>query len=482
MIDPSCQKQIPGQSGKHWSDLDDRQAEAAGRARGAARDGAMRLRAHPVAGLRGRARVPGDKSISHRALLLGALAVGESRISGLLEGEDVLATAAALGALGVELERESGGCWRVQGRGVGGLVEPDRPLDLGNSGTAARLLLGVLAGHPFTSFVTGDRSLRSRPMGRVILPLGQMGAQFLSRSGQRLPLAITGSSELVPIRYQQPVASAQVKSAVLLAGLHAAGRTTVLEPQPSRDHTERLLGRLGAELEIEALADGGRAVTITGQPELEATSIRVPGDVSSAAFLLVAAALGDGSTLRLDDVGINPLRTGLLDCLAEMGAGLREGAVTDEGGEPVASLEIAGRPLTGIDVAAERAPRMIDEYPILAVAAACAQGRSRLMGLAELRVKESDRLGAIARGLAACGVEVEAGEDSLIVHGTGGRPPGGGVIDADHDHRIAMSFLVLGTLARAPVTVAGAETIETSFPGFAALMNGLGAQIEILEP
>ena len=441
----------------------------------------MRLRAHPAPCLRGRARVPGDKSISHRALLLAALAVGESRITGLLEGADVLATAAALGALGVELERHGDGCWRVQGRGVGGLAEPDRVLDLGNSGTAARLLLGVLAGHPFTTFMTGDQSLRSRPMGRVTQPLTRMGAAFLARSRERLPLAITGRTDLLPIRYQQPVASAQVKSAVLLAGLHAPGRTTVIEPEPSRDHTERLLGQLGAELEIEALDGGGRAVTITGQPELEAAGIAVPGDISSAAFPLVAAAVGEGSALGLDEVGVNPLRTGLLDCLREMGAGLRQ-ADAGAPGEPVAALEIAGGPLTGIEVPAGRAPRMIDEYPILAVAAACAQGPTRLAGLAELRVKESDRLGAIARGLAACGVAVEAGDDSLIVHGAGGPPPGGGVIDAHHDHRIAMSFLVLGMLARSPVTVAGAETIETSFPGFAALMNRLGARIETLEP
>ena len=441
----------------------------------------MRLRAHPVAGLRGRARVPGDKSISHRALLLGALAVGESRITGLLEGADVLATAGALEALGVDLDREREGSWRVQGRGVGGLLEPDRPLDLGNSGTGARLLLGVLAGQPFTTFLTGDASLRTRPMGRVIEPLTQMGAAFLARSGQRLPLAITGRADLLPIRYRQQVASAQVKSAILLAGLHAAGRTTVVEPEPSRDHTERLLGQLGAELEIEALPDGGGAVSLKGEPELEAAGLKVPSDISSAAFPLVAAALGEGSALRLDDVGINPLRTGLLQCLLEMGADLRQEAV-HERGEPVAALEIGYGPLTGIDVPAERAPRMIDEYPILAVAAACARGTTRLAGLAELRVKESDRLGAITGGLAACGVKVEAGEDSLIVHGVGGRPPGGGAIDAHHDHRIAMSFLVLGMVARAPVTVSGAETIETSFPGFAALMNRLGARIETLEP
>ncbi len=441
----------------------------------------MRLRAHPVAGLRGRARVPGDKSISHRALLLGALAVGESRVEGLLEGADVLATAAALEALGIELEREAEGRWRVHGRGVGGLLEPDRPLDLGNSGTGARLLLGVLAGQPFTTFLTGDASLRTRPMGRVIEPLARMGASFLARSDQRLPLAITGRTDLLPIRYRQPVPSAQVKSAILLAGLHAAGRTTVIEPEPSRDHTERLLSRLGAEIEIEALADGGRAVSVRGQPELAAAKLKVPGDISSAAFPLVAGALREGSAVRLDEVGVNPLRTGLLQCLLEMGADLRQGAV-DEGGEPVARLEIRGGPLAGIDVPAERAPRMIDEYPILAIAAACARGTTRLAGLAELRVKESDRLGALARGLAACGVGIEAGDDSLIVHGVGGSPPGGGEIDAGHDHRSAMSFLVLGTVAKAPVTVTGAETIETSFPGFAALMNRLGARIETLEP
>jgi 3-phosphoshikimate 1-carboxyvinyltransferase len=425
--------------------------------------------------------VPGDKSISHRALLLGALAIGESRVQGLLEGADVLATAAALEALGVELEREPAGAWRVQGRGVGGLLEPDRPLDLGNSGTGARLLLGVLAGQPYTTFLTGDASLRTRPMARVIEPLARMGAAFLARSGQRLPLAVTGRTDLLPIRYRQPVASAQVKSAILLAGLHAAGRTTVIEPEPSRDHTERLLGQLGAGLEFEALPERGRAVSIDGQPELAAAQIMVPGDISSAAFLLVAAALGDGSALALDQVGANPLRTGLLECLNEMGADLSQEPVA-QSGEPIARLEIRSGALAGIDVPAERAPRMIDEYPILAIAAACARGTTRLAGLAELRVKESDRLGALARGLAACGVSVEAGDDRLTVHGAGGRPPGGGVIDARHDHRIAMSFLVLGTLADAPVTVEGAETIETSFPGFAALMNRLGARIETLEP
>jgi 3-phosphoshikimate 1-carboxyvinyltransferase len=441
----------------------------------------MRLRAHPVTGFGGRATVPGDKSLSHRALLLGALAAGESRISGLLEGADVLATAAALRALGVELERLGESRWLVHGRGLGGLAEPDRPLDLGNSGTAARLLLGALAGHSFTTFITGDDSLRRRPMGRVVDPLCRMGASVLARSGQRLPLAITGSNQLLPIRYEQPVASAQVKSAILLAGLHAAGRTTVVEPEPSRDHTERLLGQLGAEVEALTLEDGRRAVSVVGQPELAPAGLTVPGDISSAAFPLVLAAVQEGAALCLDRIGVNPLRSGLLDCLLEMGAELQRTDAT-ESGEPTATLEIAGRALSGIEVPAGRAPRMIDEYPVLAVAAACARGTTRLAGLAELRVKESDRLAAMAAGLAACGVEVEAGEDSLVVHGRGSPPRGGAVIDAHHDHRIAMSFLVLGSVARSPVTVEGAETIETSFPGFASLMNRLGARIEILEP
>jgi 3-phosphoshikimate 1-carboxyvinyltransferase len=442
----------------------------------------MRLRAHPVARFGGAGTVPGDKSLSHRALLLAALAVGESRITGLLEAADVHATAAALRALGVELERQGEGRWQVHGVGLGGLSEPDRPLDLGNAGTGARLLLGVLAGHPFTAFLSGDESLRARPMGRVIEPLGRMGALVLARSGQRLPLAITGTTELLPIRYEQPVASAQVKSAILLAGLHAPGLTTVIEPQPSRDHTERLLGHLGTQLIVESLPAGRRAVSVVGQPELGVAEFAIPGDLSSAAFLLIAAAVKEGSALRLEGVGVNPLRTGLLDCLREMGAEVALSDVAEVAGEPVARLDVTASRLSGVDVPAERAPRMIDEYPILAVAAACAHGTTRLTGLAELRVKESDRLLAMARGLAACGVAVEVGEDSLTVHGHGGPPPGGAAIDTRHDHRIAMSFLVLGTLARAPVTVEGAETIETSFPGFAALMNRLGGRIETVEP
>ena len=442
----------------------------------------MQLRAHPATGLRGTTGIPGDKSVSHRALLLGAMAVGTSRITGMLEGADVLATAAALGALGIELERHGDGIWQVHGVGIGGLAEADRVLDLGNAGTGARLLLGLLAGHPFPTFLTGDDSLRARPMGRVMTPLQAMGARFVARSGNRLPLAVVGTTELLPIRYALPVASAQVKSAVLLAGLHAAGRTTVVEPQPSRDHTERLLSHLGAEVEVTDQEDGTRAVSVLGQPELAAATIVVPGDFSSAAFPLVAATLAEGSSVRLEGVGINPLRTGLLDCLDEMGARIRIEPHPETGGEPIADLLIEAGALAAIEVPPERAPRMIDEYPILAVAAAYATGSTRMRGLAELRVKESDRLRAIADGLCACGVAVEVGTEDLVIHGRGGPPPGGARIEAHHDHRIAMSFLVLGGRARAAVTVAGAETIETIFPGFAALMNRLGARIEPVAP
>ncbi|MEM7024880.1 MAG: 3-phosphoshikimate 1-carboxyvinyltransferase [Pseudomonadota bacterium] len=437
----------------------------------------MRLRAFPAEHVRGSTTVPGDKSVSHRALMLAALAVGESRIGGLLEGADVLATADALRALGADIHRDTHGTWHVAGLGVGGLREPDRQLDLGNAGTGARLLLGILAGQPFTSFVTGDDSLRNRPMARVTEPLSQMGATFLTRSGGRLPLAITGSS-LIPIRYEQRVASAQVKSAILLAGLHAPGRTSVVEPSASRDHTERMLRHLGATVTAEPLGDGRQEVSVIGEPELEASVFEVPGCASSAAFPIVAAALIQGSSLRIDGLGVNPLRTGLMETLREMGARLGHGETLDVGGEPVASLRIEAAPLAGVDVPAERAPRMIDEYPILAVAAACARGSTTMRGLAELRVKESDRLAVMADGLAACGVGVQVGEDSLTVQGCDGAPAGGAIIDAHHDHRIAMSFLVLGSVAREPVTVEGAETIETSFPDFAGFMNRLGARIE----
>ncbi len=438
------------------------------------------LSAHPSRGLRGSFAVPGDKSISHRALMLAALAVGESRIGGLLEGEDVLATAAALRALGAEIERGADGTWRVWGRGVGGLAEPQQVLDMGNSGTGARLLLGILAAHPLTASLTGDASLVRRPMGRVTAPLELMGARIVAREGGRLPLTITGSGALRPISYRLPVASAQVKSAVLLAGLGAPGRTEVIEPAPTRDHSERLLRHFGAEVEVSALEGSnsdGRRVAITGQPELGAREVKVPADPSSAAFPLVAALVTPDSRLTLPGVGLNPTRTGLLETLSEMGAAIRIEDRREDGGEPVGDLIAETSALRGVEVPPERAPSMIDEYPVLAVAAACAEGTTTMRGVGELRVKESDRLAAVARGLAACGVEVEEGPDWLAVHGTGGPPRGGGRVLSELDHRIAMSFLVLGLAARQPVEIDDDAPIETSFPGFAARMAEAGATL-----
>lgn len=436
----------------------------------------MRLRAAPHAALSGSVRLPGDKSISHRSLMMASLAVGESRIEGLLEGDDVLATAQAMRTLGVELQRVGSGSWRVHGAGVGGLAEPAAVLDMGNAGTGSRLLLGILAGHPFTSFLAGDGSLCARPMRRVIEPLSRMGAGFVARSGHRLPLAITGRSHLIPIEHVSSVASAQVKSAVLLAGLHARGRTTVIEPAASRDHSERMLRAMGATVAVEDRPDGSRMIAVDGQPELTPTRIVVPGDPSSAAFPAVAAAVAEGSSVVLEGVGINPLRSGVYLTLAEMGAVIERTNERMVGGEPVADLAVTAGPLRGVEVPASRAPTMIDEYPVLSVAAAFARGTTVMRGLHELRVKESDRLAVMAEGLAACGARVEIDGDDLIVHG-GSPPHGDVVIDARLDHRIAMSFLVMGGLALHPVAVEGAETIETSFPGFRILMNGLGARI-----
>lgn len=436
------------------------------------------LTAQPSEALNGSAQIPGDKSISHRALMIAALAVGETEIRGLLEGEDVLRTAEAMTALGAEIVREKDGAWRVWGRGLGGLTAPEGVLDLGNSGTGARLLMGVLAGHPVTATLTGDASLRARPMGRVIAPLGEMGARFAARDGGRLPLTMTGAARPSPLRYRLPVASAQVKSAILLAGLNAPGRTTVIEPAPTRDHSELMLRHFGAEVSVEQTAEG-RAIAVTGQPELAGRPVAVPADPSSAAFATVAALILPGSELRLPGVGINPHRAGLYQTLQEMGAALSFENRREQAGEPVADLVAKAGPLQGVEVPATRAPSMIDEYPVLAVAAACARGRTVMRGLGELRVKESDRLAAVARGLAACGVEVEEAADSLVVHGRGGgRPPGGGAIETGLDHRIAMSFLVLGLAAERPVTIDDGATIETSFPGFAELMTALGAKIE----
>ena len=434
------------------------------------------LRAEPSGPLRGAVAAPGDKSISHRALILGASAVGETTVSGLLEAQDVLATARALAALGAGIAREEG-LWRVRGRGVGGLVEPDRVLDMGNSGTGARLLMGLVASHPFISFFAGDASLGARPMRRVIEPLGDIGASVWSRSGARLPLAIRGARDPLPIEHTMAVASAQVKSSILLAGLNAPGLTTIHEPQPSRDHTERMLAHFGAEIACSEREDGGRTITLAGQPELSGRVLTVPGDISSAAFPLVAALVVPGSRLRIEGVGVNPLRTGLLETLVEMGGSLEVVDGRSLCGEPAADLVVEACALHGVEVPAERVPRMIDEFPILAIAAAFAEGPTRMSGLAELRVKESDRLAAIVEGLAACGVETESGKDWLVVHGTNGAVAGGAEIQARFDHRIAMAFLVLGTAARAAVGVDDATAIATSFPEFVPLMNGLGASI-----
>jgi len=430
--------------------------------------------ARPRAPLSGKIRVPGDKSISHRALMLGALAVGRTQISGLLDGEDVQATAAAINALGAHASPTGDGRWVVNGVGIGGLIEPEDLLDLSNSGTSARLLLGILATHPITAFVTGDTSLRRRPMGRVVAPLSRIGAHFVTREGARLPLAISGTADPVPISYQLPVPSAQVKSAVLLAGLNAPGTTTVIEPQPTRDHTERMLRHFGATVTTEPVEGGGKRIAIDGYPELAAAPITVPGDPSSAAFPLIAALIVPGSDVTIEGVGINPLRIGLIECLREMGADIALLNERDEGGEPVADLRARAGTLKGADIPAERAPRMIDEYPILAVAAACARGRTVMRGLTELRVKESDRLSAIGAGLDACGVRVAVDGDMLTVEGDGGPPEGGALIATQLDHRIAMAFLVLGLAARLPVRINASAPIATSFPGFLSLMNRLG--------
>ncbi|MBB3063999.1 3-phosphoshikimate 1-carboxyvinyltransferase [Limibacillus halophilus] len=434
------------------------------------------LNAAPAGALKGDARVPGDKSISHRALMLGGLALGETTVTGLLEGEDVMATAAAMRELGAIVERQADGSWRILGRGVGSLREPSSVLDLGNSGTSARLLSGILASHPLTAVVTGDASLCKRPMGRVIEPLRAMGGEFQTREGGRLPMTVIGSDALIPVEYTLPVPSAQVKSAILFAGLNTAGNTSVIETTPTRDHSERMLRAFGAELTVEP-GDNGTRITLVGQAELKGCSVAVPADPSSAAFPLVAALLLPGSEVRLPNVGMNPQRIGLIEVLREMGGDITIENLRDAAGEPVADLLVRASKLQGICVPAERAASMIDEYPILAVAAAAAEGRTEMQGLGELRVKESDRLAVMARGLEACGVTTEEGEDWLTVVGTGGSVTGGALIEAELDHRIAMSFLVLGSISEKGVRIDDGSPIDTSFPGFVDLMNNLGARI-----
>ncbi len=433
--------------------------------------------AHPGTPLRGQAMVPGDKSISHRALMLSSQVLGTVQISGLLEGEDVLHTADALRALGVSVRRLFAGRWEVQGVGIGGLAESARVLEMGNSGTSTRLLMGLLAPYPFLSFFAGDASLSKRPMKRVSDPLTRMGAQITAREGGRLPLLLQGTATSLPIEYRLPVASAQVKSAIMLAGLNTPGRTTIIEPHPTRDHTERMLRALGIPVEVTEEPDGARRIALQGQPIQSLTDrmLEVPADPSSAAFLTVAALIVPGSELTIPNICINPLRIGLYDTLREMGAQLEWRNPREVCGEPVADLFVRHSILRGITVPPERAPSMIDEYPILAVAAAFAEGETRMEGLEELKVKESNRLAAIAAGLAACGVEAIEGDASLTVRG--GKVRGGGSVTTHYDHRIAMCFLVLGLASAEAVAVDNVECIGTSFPGFLDLMNGIGARI-----
>jgi 3-phosphoshikimate 1-carboxyvinyltransferase len=430
------------------------------------------LAARPGAPLRGRVRAPGDKSISHRALILGALAQGATEIEGLLEGDDVKHTAGAMRAFGAEVERLGEDRWRVAG--LGGFTEPKDVVDCGNAGTGVRLIMGAAAGFPLSATFTGDGSLRKRPMMRVLAPLGEMGASWLCREGGRLPLTLRGGA-LAHIAYTLPVASAQVKSAVLLAGLNAAGGVVVREPEPTRDHTERMLRAFGARVEVSE--DGaGRLIHLAGGQGLKGAHVAVPGDPSSAAFPLVAALITPGSEVTVEGVLLNPLRTGLFDTLIEMGADLVVENRREAGGEPAGDVTARYSRLAGVEVPAERAPSMIDEYPILAVAAAFAEGRTLMRGIGEMRVKESDRLSLMAQGLAACGVAVEEGPDSLAV--TGSAIVEGGAEVATHgDHRIAMAHVVLGLAARSAVQVDEPDMIATSFPGFAALMRGLGADV-----
>ncbi|MEM9975952.1 MAG: 3-phosphoshikimate 1-carboxyvinyltransferase [Pseudomonadota bacterium] len=433
---------------------------------------------HPAMPLRGVAAVPGDKSISHRALILGALSVGETRITGLLEGEDVLATAAAMRAFGADVIREGDGAWAVHGVGVGGFGEPVNVIDCGNAGTGVRLIMGAMATSPITATFTGDASLRSRPMGRVTNPIQLFGATAHGRSGGLLPMTIVGARTAVPVRYTVPIPSAQVKSAVLLAGLNAPGETVVVEAEATRDHTERMLAGFGATLAIEETAEG-RVIALAGQPELSPTDITVPRDPSSAAFPVAAALIVEGSDITVPNIGLNPTRAGLFETLRDMGADLTYENMRDVAGEPVADLRARFSPgMRGIEVPPERAPSMIDEYPILSVVAASSEGQTVMRGVKELRVKESDRIDAMARGLEANGVAISEDEDMLTVAGLGPKGvPGGGEASSRLDHRIAMSFACLGMGAKAAVRIDDAGPIATSFPIFEDLMNGLGAQL-----
>lgn len=437
------------------------------------------MTARRAGALKGSVTVPGDKSISHRALILGLLAVGETQVTGLLEGEDVLRTADAARALGATVDHLGPGEWRVQGMGVGSLLAPKGVLDFGNAGTGSRLMMGVIGGHPIRATFDGDASLRKRPMGRILDPLKKMGVEVLEcAEGNRLPLTLQGAREVIPVTYETPVASAQIKSAVLFCGLNAPGETTVIEKEWSRDHTEKMLAFFGAEVRSEPHGEHGRKITLVGQPELAPRPIVVPADPSSAAFPIVAALITPGSEVVVRSVMMNPLRIGLITTLLEMGADITELDRRVEGGETVADLRVRFSALKGVDVPASRAPSMIDEYPILAVAASFADGETRMNGLAELRVKESDRLAAVADGLAANGVAHEIIGDDLVVRGNGNPARGGGLVATHMDHRIAMGFLVMGLGSDKPVTVDDTAFIATSFPTFVPMMAGLGGEMQ----
>ena len=430
----------------------------------------------PTGPLKGPIRVPGDKSISHRSIMLGALAVGETRVTGLLEGEDVLATADAMRAMGASVERLGEGEWRVNGVGVGALLQPQAPLEMGNSGTSTRLLMGLIASHAISATFTGDASLSKRPMGRVMEPLSRMGASFEASEGGRLPLTLHGANPGVPIEYRLPVASAQVKSAILLAGLNTPGITTVIEPVPTRDHSERMLRGFGAQLEVETDSAGVRTIRIHGEAELKPQTIEVPGDPSSAAFFLVAALIIPGSELTIQNVGLNPTRAGLVEVLRQMGGDITEVNAREVGGEPVADLLVRHSQLKGIEVDPAIAPSMIDEFPALFVAAALAEGTTITTGLDELRVKESDRLSAMATALTAAGAKVIETEDGLTITGSGGESlRGGGPIVTHLDHRIAMSMAIAGLVSRDGVEVDDTRPIATSFPQFEALLDSVAA-------
>lgn len=436
------------------------------------------MTSHACGPLQGRAEVPGDKSISHRSLILGALSVGETKISGLLEGQDVLDTAKAMRAFGAEVTDLGAGNWSVHGVGVGGFAEPENVIDCGNSGTGVRLIMGAMATSPITATFTGDASLNGRPMARVTDPLAEFGCQTVGRQGGRLPMTLVGAADPIPVRYVVPVPSAQVKSAVLFAGLNALGKTIVIEKEATRDHTERMLAGFGAEITTE-ITDEGRVITLTGQPELKAQTIDVPRDPSSAAFPVCAALIVPGSDVLVPGIGLNPTRAGLYKTLREMGADLTYENERIEGGEPVADLRARFSPdLHGIEVPAERAASMIDEYPVLSVVASFAKGKTHMPGVKELRVKESDRIDAMAIGLRANGIEVDEGPDWWSVIGLGhGNVSGGATCASQLDHRIAMSFLILGMAATNPVSVDDGGPIATSFPIFEGLMGGLGADV-----